>query len=183
MSSPLLTIGHAADQAGVTTRTLRYYEQLDLLTPAGRSVGGARRYSPADVERVARIRQLQDLLGHDLEQIRRFLAEDRLAEMRAEWRAGASPARQQELLAEATDINNSLRAQVKARSAASSRSPTSSRRPRRYRKIARELLGRSPAPDPRLIAWLGAARSAGTARRSERSRPRWLTCGAGGSRT
>jgi DNA-binding transcriptional MerR regulator len=150
MTAPLLTIGRAADQAGVTTRTLRYYEQLDLLTPAGRSVGGARRYSPADVERVARIRQLQDLLGHDLEQIRRvLLAEDRLAEMRAEWRAGASPARQQELLAEATDINNSLRAQVKARSAAlQSFADELEETARRYRRIARELRAEPRAPTP-----------------------------------
>ena len=187
MTVPLLTIGHAADQAGVTTRTLRYYEQLDLLTPAGRSVGGARRYSPADVERVARIRQLQDLLGHDLEQIRRvLLAEDRLAEMRAEWPAGASPTRQQELLAEATDINNSLLAQVKARSARSSRSPTSSRRPRGATEDRPRAPGRAPHADPRLItrpaARSGAppARPRRTARRAvdrppplERSRPRW----------
>ncbi len=150
MSAPLLTIGHAADQAGVTTRTLRYYEQLDLLTPAGRSVGGARRYSPADVERVARIRQLQDLLGHDLEQIRRvLLAEDRLAEMRAEWRAGAPPARQQELLAEATDINNSLRAQVKARSAAlQSFADELEETARSYRRIGRELRADPRTPTP-----------------------------------
>ena len=141
MTAPLLTIGRAADEAGVTARTLRYYEQLGLLTPAGRSVGGARRYSAEDVERVGRIRQLQDLLGHDLEQIRRVLqVEDRLAVMRQEWRAGASPARQEELLAEATDLNNSLRAQVQARSAAlRAFADELDETARRYRRIARDL--------------------------------------------
>jgi DNA-binding transcriptional MerR regulator len=79
-------------------------------------VGGARRYSPEDLDRVARIRRLQELLGQDLEQIRRVLdAEDRLAELRAEWNAGSSAARKAEMLGEAIEINNSLRAQVKAR--------------------------------------------------------------------
>ena len=174
MTAPLLTIGRAADQAGVTTRTLRYYEQLDLLTPAGRSVGGARRYSPADVERVARIRQLQDLLGHDLEQIRRvLLAEDRLAEMRAEWRAGASPARQQELLAEATDINNSLRAQVKARSAALQSFADELRRRRGATAGSPASSGPNPAHPPR--ADPPPPHRAFTSAMA--------TCGAGGSRT
>jgi MerR family transcriptional regulator, repressor of the yfmOP operon len=141
MTTALLTIGRAADQAGVTARTLRYYEQLGLLTPAGRSVGGARRYSAEDVERVARIRQLQDLLGHDLEQIGSVLeVEDRLAEMRQEWKAGASPARQEEL--QATDLNRSLRAQVQARSAAlQAFADELDETARRYRRIARDLRG------------------------------------------
>jgi DNA-binding transcriptional MerR regulator len=118
MNGATMSIGDAAEEAGVTTRTLRYYEQLGLLT-ASRSVGGARRYTEADVERVARIRRLQDLLGHDLDQIRRVLAaEDRRAELRAEWNSDASVERRRELLTEAIEINNELRAQVKARLAA-----------------------------------------------------------------
>jgi DNA-binding transcriptional MerR regulator len=75
-----LTIGEAAAQAGVSTRTLRYYEQRGLMRPGPRSVGGARRYRAADVSRVARIRQLQELLGEDLDHISSVLAaEDRLA--------------------------------------------------------------------------------------------------------
>lgn len=75
-----LTIGEAAGRAGVSTRTLRYYEQRGLLRPGPRSVGGARRYLESDVARVARIRQLQELLGEDLDHIGAVLgAEDRLA--------------------------------------------------------------------------------------------------------
>jgi DNA-binding transcriptional MerR regulator len=75
-----LTIGEAASRAGVSTRTLRYYEQRGLLQPGPRSGGGARRYEEADVARVARIRQLQELLGQDLDHIGSVLAaEDRLA--------------------------------------------------------------------------------------------------------
>jgi DNA-binding transcriptional MerR regulator len=37
-----LAIGKAAALAGVTTRTLRYYEQLGLLTPSARTAGWSR---------------------------------------------------------------------------------------------------------------------------------------------
>ena len=138
--SATVSIGQAAEQAGVTTRTLRYYEQLGLLTPAGRSVGGARRYAPEDVERVARIRRLQELLGQDLEQIRRVLdAEDRLAELRAEW-ADATVTRREALLAEATELNNIMRAQVRSRLAALEEFEHELEdTARRYRKVAKEL--------------------------------------------
>jgi DNA-binding transcriptional MerR regulator len=141
MTADTMSIGDAAEEAGVTTRTLRYYEQLGLLPPATRSVGGARRYTGADVERVARIRRLQDLLGHDLDQIRRVLvAEDRLAALRAEWQGDASAERREEILTEATEINNELRTQVRARLAAlSDFAEELEKTAKRYRKVAREL--------------------------------------------
>jgi DNA-binding transcriptional MerR regulator len=139
--SAALSIGRAAEAAGVTTRTLRYYEQLGLLAATARSVGGARRYSADDLERVARIRQLQGLLGQDLEQVRRVLAaEDRLAELRAEWDADADRAHRATILAEATDINNSLRAQVQAKVAALADFATElEEKAARYRQVAEEL--------------------------------------------
>ena len=60
-------IGEIADAAGVSTRTLRYYEELGLVSPSGHSPGGARRYSDADLARVLRIRELQDLVGFNLD--------------------------------------------------------------------------------------------------------------------
>ena len=157
MTVKTMSIGDAAEEAGVTTRTLRYYEQLGLLPPATRSVGGARRYTGADIERVARIRRLQDLLGQDLDQIRRVLvAEDRLAELRAEWQSDASEERREEILTEATEINNELRAQVRARLAAlSDLAEELEETAKRYRKVARELRSRgarrvpsAPASEP-----------------------------------
>jgi MerR family transcriptional regulator, repressor of the yfmOP operon len=80
----LLGIGAAAARAGVTERSLRYYEQLGLIRPSGQTKGGSRRYSLADLDRVARIRELQSLLGLNLEEIARVLGnEDRSAEIRA----------------------------------------------------------------------------------------------------
>src|SRR5262245_12962433 len=79
----LLGIGAAAERAGVSQRALRYYQQIGLLTPCGCTPGGLRRYSEDDLARVARIRQLQELLGLDLDAIARVLNdEDRMAQIK-----------------------------------------------------------------------------------------------------
>jgi DNA-binding transcriptional MerR regulator len=70
MSGQRLRIGEAAARAAVSVRTLRYYEELGLLTPSAHSPGGARRYAEEDVARLARIRELKDLLGFDLDEVR-----------------------------------------------------------------------------------------------------------------
>ena len=43
-TSGLVGIGQLAREAGVTSRTIRYYEQLGILPEPGRSVGGTRKY-------------------------------------------------------------------------------------------------------------------------------------------
>ena len=83
-----LRIGEAAARAAVSVRTLRYYEELGLLTPSARSPGGARRYAEEDLARLARIRELKDLLGFNLDEVRTVLtAEDRLGDLRAAYHA------------------------------------------------------------------------------------------------
>jgi MerR family transcriptional regulator, repressor of the yfmOP operon len=80
----LLSIGAAARFVGVSERALRYYQQLGLITPSGRTQGGMRRYSEGDLARVARIRELQALLGLNLDEIAIVLHnDDRMAEIRA----------------------------------------------------------------------------------------------------
>jgi MerR family transcriptional regulator, repressor of the yfmOP operon len=80
----LLGIGAAAVRAGVSERALRYYQELGLLTPSGCTPGGMRRYSDDDLARVARIRELQTLLGLNLDEIAAVLHnEDRSAELKA----------------------------------------------------------------------------------------------------
>jgi len=79
----LLGIGAAAARAGVSQRALRYYQQLGLISPARTTPGGMRRYSADDLSRVARIRELQTLLGLNLDEIAVVLRnEDRLAQIR-----------------------------------------------------------------------------------------------------
>jgi DNA-binding transcriptional MerR regulator len=115
----LLGIGAAAQQAGVSERALRYYQQLGLLTPACTS-GGLRRYSEADLARVAHIRELQSLLGLNLDEIAAVLRhEDRVAEIKAAYhdsRTGAEERRA--LVRESLASHTELQAQVRAKRAA-----------------------------------------------------------------
>jgi len=117
MTERLLTIGQAAAAAGVTPRTLRYYEELGLLRPSGHSLGGARRYAEVDLARIARVRELQQLMGFNLDEIGQILsAEDSLERIRDEYRSGKPTSRRRrELLAEAIEINNRLREQVRTK--------------------------------------------------------------------
>ncbi|MGF6842726.1 DNA-binding transcriptional MerR regulator [Paraburkholderia youngii] len=48
--STALTIGQVAETIGVSTHTLRYYEQAGLIRPVGRTQAGHRLYSPADLD-------------------------------------------------------------------------------------------------------------------------------------
>ena len=59
----VLRIGELAQRTGVTTRTLRYWEELGLIRPSGHRGGGERLYLADDMARVTRIRDLQELLG------------------------------------------------------------------------------------------------------------------------
>ena len=67
----------------MSERALRYYQELELITPSGRTPGGMRRYSEADLARVTRIRELQSLLGLNLEEIAVVLRnDDRIGKIR-----------------------------------------------------------------------------------------------------
>jgi DNA-binding transcriptional MerR regulator len=63
-------IGEVARLVGVTTRTIRYYEELGLLgTDAERPKGGHRVYGEPDVTRLQEMIRLRDLLGLSLEEL------------------------------------------------------------------------------------------------------------------
>jgi DNA-binding transcriptional MerR regulator len=64
----MLTIGDLAKACNATVRTLRYYEELDLITPETRSAGGYRLYVSATIKRVNAILALQ-ALNYSLEEI------------------------------------------------------------------------------------------------------------------
>ena len=74
----LFQIGEVAERVGLSLRTLRYYEEVGLVLPSGRSPGGFRLYNEADVERVAFVKQMKPL-EFSLDEIRELLAiRDRL---------------------------------------------------------------------------------------------------------
>ena len=53
----VLRIGEVAKLTGLTTRTLRYWEELGLISPSGYRGRGERLYSAADMARVTRIQR------------------------------------------------------------------------------------------------------------------------------
>src|SRR5262245_24651342 len=65
-------IGELGRRTGLATSALRYYEQVGLLVPAGRS-NGRRYYGPESTERVALILLCQDA-GFTLAEIRAIAA-------------------------------------------------------------------------------------------------------------
>ena len=80
-------IGEIAAQAGVTPRTIRYYEELGLLGTADpRSKGAHRQYTEADVSRLRELIRLRDLLGLSLEELVALAdAEEARAALRDQW--------------------------------------------------------------------------------------------------
>lgn len=105
----LLGIGEMAERTGASERALRYYEEIGLLRPETYSAGGFRRYSEAQVSRVGRIRELQELMGFNLDEIRVVLAaEDRLEELRAAWHDDAEGGSRRGILEEALAIVSDL---------------------------------------------------------------------------
>jgi DNA-binding transcriptional MerR regulator len=117
-----LRISDAAARAGVSTRTLRYYDELGLLCPSEYTSGGERRYRDTDLVQLQRILELREALGMNLEEIKQFLeSEQRLDEVRAAYRAKrdvnteAARLQQRELLEEALELNESLKEQLDAK--------------------------------------------------------------------
>ena len=85
-SGNYMRIGKAAEVTGVTKRAMRYYEEKELLPAPTRLEGGFRLYSSADIERVVRIKEIQELLGFSLGDIKKMLeAEDVKTEIRENW--------------------------------------------------------------------------------------------------
>jgi DNA-binding transcriptional MerR regulator len=83
----MLAIGELAERTGVAATTLRYYDELGLVSPTAR-VGGQRRYNDDAVKQVAVVLLLRDV-GFTLEEIGtlvdggpwRTLAKKKLAEL------------------------------------------------------------------------------------------------------
>jgi DNA-binding transcriptional MerR regulator len=114
-----LRTGAAAACAGVSERALRYYEQLGLIKPSSWTAGGMRRYSEASLSRVRRIRELQNLLGLNLEEIAVVLRhDDRVAEIRQIYKdERTGTAERRRLAQECLALQENLRATVEAKRA------------------------------------------------------------------
>jgi DNA-binding transcriptional MerR regulator len=112
----LVSIGEAATALGVTPRTLRYYEELGLVQSSRSSLGSQRRYGPAEIARLNQVRELQTLLGLELDEIGENLdAFDRLDALKSEYLSDPPPERRDEILTEGMAILDRLLARVRER--------------------------------------------------------------------
>ena len=66
-----LTIGQVAELTGVSTHTLRYYEQAGLLRAISRTAAGHRLYAPADLDWLAFVMRLK-ATGMPIAQMQEF---------------------------------------------------------------------------------------------------------------
>jgi DNA-binding transcriptional MerR regulator len=117
-----IRISDAATRAGVSARTLRYYEELGLLSPSVYTAGGERRYTSVDLTQLDRILELREVLGMNLEEIKEFLTfETRLDQLRITYHAtqgeNTTQARDEQrvTLQEALELNESLAEQLNAK--------------------------------------------------------------------
>ncbi|RQW78170.1 MAG: MerR family transcriptional regulator [Geobacter sp.] len=58
---PDISIGDLAKTIGLTTRTLRYYEEMGIMAPPRRLDGGIRVYTPKEVRKLKFILKLKEL--------------------------------------------------------------------------------------------------------------------------
>ncbi|CDN56518.1 Cu(I)-responsive transcriptional regulator [Neorhizobium galegae bv. officinalis bv. officinalis str. HAMBI 1141] len=64
-----LTIGALASASGVSTPTIRYYEEIGLLPSAHRTASGQRVYDQSDIARITFMKRCRDF-GFSIEQVR-----------------------------------------------------------------------------------------------------------------
>ena len=97
----LLRINEVAAETGLTTRAIRYYEEIGLLEPAARSDGDYRLYDASDLDRLQFIRSLRDDAGFSLAQIGQLLEDDAARERNRErYRQTGDPDERRALLLE-----------------------------------------------------------------------------------
>ena len=99
-------IGEVAERVGVTTRTIRYYEELGLLgAMAERSKGSHRLYGEVDVLRLQGLIRLRDLLGLSLDELVELAeAEEVRAGLRDRWADDPSDAERARIVATAIPL-------------------------------------------------------------------------------
>lgn len=72
MGEPVYQIGEVAERVGLSLRTVRYYEEVGLVTPSDRTTGGFRLYTDQDIERFELVKHLKPL-GFALEEMTELL--------------------------------------------------------------------------------------------------------------
>jgi DNA-binding transcriptional MerR regulator len=136
-------IDAVAQRTGLTKRTIRYYEEIGLVTPSGRSQGGYRLYTEADVVRLERIQQLKQLAGLSLAEILELLEAESVRErIRERYHRVADRGERARMLDEAFAVLSSQRALVvRKRKALEALQADYEKRIARLRALRKELSG------------------------------------------
>ena len=72
-------IGAVAERVDLSLRTIRYYEEIGLVSPSGRTEGGFRLYTESDIDRLRLVKVLKPI-GMSLESMSELLeCADRLS--------------------------------------------------------------------------------------------------------
>jgi DNA-binding transcriptional MerR regulator len=116
-AAALLRIQEVATEVGLTTRAIRYYEEMGLLRPAARSEGDYRLYDASDLDRLRFIKALRDDAGFSLAEIGQLL-EDELARRtaRVRFRAADDVAERRAIVTETLDRVDRQIATLRAKS-------------------------------------------------------------------
>lgn len=61
MREQMHQIGEVAARVGLSLRTVRYYEEVGVVVPSGRTEGGFRLYTDEDIDLLALVKQLKPL--------------------------------------------------------------------------------------------------------------------------
>ena len=72
MTEATMQIGEVAERIGLSLRTIRYYEEVGLITPSARSQGGFRLYTEHDASRLQLVKDMKPL-GFSLDEMRDLL--------------------------------------------------------------------------------------------------------------
>ena len=67
-----MNISQAAQQSGLSAKTIRYYEEIELIAPAARGENGYRQYDGKALEELRFLARARDV-GFDLEESRQLL--------------------------------------------------------------------------------------------------------------
>jgi MerR family transcriptional regulator, repressor of the yfmOP operon len=98
----LFRIQKVAADTGLTTRSIRYYEEIGLLEPAARSEGDYRLYDADDLARLRYIKGLRDDAGFSLAEIAQLLEDETArARNRARFRESHDPVERKAIVQDA----------------------------------------------------------------------------------
>lgn len=108
----VMQIGEVAARTELSLRSLRHWEEVGLLRPSGRTEGGFRLYTEADVEKILVIRRMKPL-GFTLEQMSAAMRDiEALRDPDAADRHAAARERLASLLDDAAERRARLEAQL-----------------------------------------------------------------------